>query len=446
MPRDGSVTMTRVNYQRHRDQLFQEMEVGDLAIMPAGDLAIRNNDVHYRFRQDSDFRHLTGFCEPGSLAVLCKEENGQHRYLLFVPPKDPTREIWDGPRAGVDGALADFGADEAYDLAAINEQLPKLLENRRRVLYPLGTSIASRIEGWRSQLGARVRMGVQVPAHYLDIRHLLHEQRLRKNEGELNAMRRAAQISVEAHRLAMVEGKPGSSENHLEGLIEGYFRTAGAERIAYGSIVAAGSNGCVLHYVTNNSPIRDGEMLLIDAGAEVEGYAADITATWPANGRFGEAQRRLYRAVLDVQQDLVARVRPGESFKSLNEQAVQQLTEAMQKLGLLDAKSSVADLVEAEAYKAYYMHSIGHWLGRDVHDVGNYGTQRSLAFEPGMVVTIEPGIYVPVNDESAPPSLRGLAVRIEDDVVVTEGEPENLTADLPRQPEAIEAFISQARS
>ena len=444
--RDGSLKMTTIDYQSHRAQLLREMEVGDLAVVPAGDLTTRNNDVHYRFRQDSDFRHLTGFCEPGALAVLVKEESGSDRFLLFVPPKDPTREVWDGPRAGVEGALADFGADEAFELSAIDEKLPKLLENRRRVLYPLGAPIGKRIEKWRLQLGRRVRLGVEAPSLYVDLRSLLHEQRVRKETGELQAMRRAAQISAEAHRKAMIEGRPGSTENHLEGVIEGYFRSAGAERIAYGSIVAAGANGCVLHYINNNSVISDGEMLLVDAGAEVDGYAADITTTWPANGRFGEAQRRLYSAVLEVQQDLVRRVRPGSSFRELNQEAVQQLTAAMQDLGLLDGDSSVDDLVEAEAYKPYYMHSIGHWLGRDVHDVGGYGTERGRPFEPGMVLTIEPGIYVPADDETAPPALRGLAVRIEDDVLVTADEPENLTADLPRTAEAIEQFIGQGRT
>ncbi|MBM66024.1 MAG: Xaa-Pro aminopeptidase [Myxococcales bacterium] len=438
--------MTGIDYQNHRAQLLNDMEVGDLAVIPAGDLVTRNNDVHYRFRQDSDFRHLTGFCEPGSLAVLAKEESGKDRFLLFVPPKDPAREIWDGPRAGVEGALAQFGADEAFELSAIDEQLPKLLENRQRVLYPLGAPIGERIERWRLQLGARVRMGIQAPGHYLDLRGILHEHRLRKNEGEMQVMRRAAQISAEAHRKAMVEGRPGSSENHLEGVIESYFRSEGAERIAYGSIVATGANGCVLHYINNNSRIEDGDMLLIDAGAEVEGYAADITTTWPANGRFGEAQRRIYEAVLDVQQDLVRRVRAGSSFQALNNEAVRQLTAAMQGLGLLDEKASVDDLIESEAYKTYYMHSIGHWLGRDVHDVGSYGPQRNRTFEPGMVLTIEPGIYIPPGDETAPPSLRGLAVRIEDDVLVTEDAPENLTADLPRTAEDIEAFMAQARA
>lgn len=438
--------MSDLNYADHRQQLLAAMEVGDLALVPAADLVTRNNDVHFRFRQDSDFRHLTGFCEPGALAVLAKEESGENRFLLFVPPRDPAREIWDGARAGVEGALRDFGANEAFDLSAIDSKVPELLENRRRILYPLGHPIGGRIDRWRAQLEAKVRQGVQVPASHLDLRHLLHEQRLIKNAAELSVMARAAQISAEAHRKAMIEGRPGSTENHLEGLIEGYFRSAGAERMAYGSIVATGSNGCVLHYIENNSVIADGDMLLIDAGAELDGYAADITTTWPANGRFGEGQRRLYEAVLNVQLDLVARVRPGTSFKELNQATVEQLTSAMQDLGLLSTDKSVAELVEEEAYKRYYMHGIGHWLGRDVHDVGSYGLKRNRSFEPGMVLTIEPGIYIPADDENAPPALRGLAVRIEDDIVVGEGAPEVLTHDLPRSVDEIETFMAQGRS
>jgi len=430
---------------RHRTRLVASLEAGDLVLIPGADSTTRNSDVHHRFRQDSDFLYLTAFDEPGAFAAIRVGEEGA-TFTLFVPPRDPAREVWDGFRAGVVGATERFGADEAFANTAIAEELPKLMEGASRLVLPMDHGATSdRVAVARKALRARARTGVICPSVTVELGSILHEQRLIKDEHELALMHRAGQISVAAHRAAMLAGRPGSSENALEGLLEGEFRAAGAKRFAYPSIVATGSNGCVLHYHENDAPIADGDMLLIDAGCEYAGYASDITVTWPASGHFSEPQRRLYDAVLRVQNAVVDAVRPGASFQLLNDMACRLLLGEMQQLGLVDAEASIDDLMEAKAYQPYYMHSIGHWIGMDVHDVGAYGENRSRPFEPGMVLTVEPGIYVSSDAEGAPEELRGLAVRIEDDIAVTADGHRNLTEGLPRSVEEIEAFMAPAR-
>ncbi len=432
--------------ERHRNRVIDAMVVGDLLIAPASSLTVRNSDVHHRFRQNSDFYYLTAFLEPDAVAVIRREATGA-TYSLFVLPKCPEREVWDGYRCGVEGAKTQFGADQAFSIDALDEQMPTLLDGTTRIIYPLGDNrIEPRLEGWRKALRARARLGATCPSISVDLGSIVHELRLIKDAHELELMEKAGQISVAAHRAAMTAGVPGSSEQELEGLIEGEFRRGGATRFAYPSIVAAGSNGCVLHYHDNDTTIADGDMLLIDAGCEYAGYAADITVTWPASGRFSEAQKNVYEAVLRVQRAVIDLVRPGATFKQLNEAACKLLLEEMKTLGLVDASKSTEELLEAKAYMPYYMHSIGHWIGMDVHDVGAYGKERSRPFEPGMVITVEPGIYISPDAEDAPEALRGVAVRIEDDVAVTADGSRNLTFGLPRTVEEIQDFMATTRA
>ena len=431
--------------RRHRARLINTLETGDLVIIPAARPTTRNNDVHHRFRQNSDFYYLTAFREPNAVAVIKKNETTAD-YILFVLPKDPEREVWDGYRCGVEGACTRFDADKAYSIDELDEVMPDLLDGSTRVICPINDSVFDQqLSGWRQSVLAKVRLGAQCPATFVELGSLVHEQRLIKDDYELDLMEQAGQISVAAHCAAMTAGQPGSSEHELEGLIEGEFRKGGAIRFAYPSIVAAGANGCVLHYHDNDTRIEEGDLLLIDAGCEYAGYASDITVTWPASGRFTEPQRRVYEAVLRVQQEVVAEVRTGSTFKQLNAMACRGLLREMQELGLVDAKKSIDQLMEEQAYKPYYMHSIGHWIGMDVHDVGSYGKERNRPFEPGMVVTIEPGLYIPLDAMDAPADLRGIAVRIEDDIAVTKGSPRNLTHGLPRSVDEIHRFMDESR-
>jgi Xaa-Pro aminopeptidase len=429
----------------HRRRLAASLKPGDLLLLPAARQTVRNNDVHHRFRQDSDFYYLTAFPEPDALALIKVTEEGLCLHL-FVAPRDPSREVWDGKRAGIEGAIERYGADQAYDLTALDEKIPELLDGAERLIYAMeNRSLVRRLNGWRKKVMAKVRQGASFPSVAVQLSSILSEQRLIKDADELELMERAAQISVAAHLAAMTAGVPGTTESELEGMIEARFRSAGAKRFAYPSIVASGANGCVLHYVDNDAAIEDGDTLLIDAGCEFAGYAADITVTWPANGRFTESQRRVYDAVFRVQLSVIDAVRPGATFKQLNALAYHLLVAEMQQLGLLDQSETVDALVEAKAYRPYYMHGIGHWLGMDVHDVGGYGKKMNRPFEPGMVLTVEPGIYISPDAEAAPEGLRGIAVRIEDDIVVTEGAPRILSHGLPRSSAAIEAYLAANR-
>jgi Xaa-Pro aminopeptidase len=432
--------------QRHRQRLIEKLLPGDLLILPAASLTSRNSDVSHRFRQNSDFYYLTAFPEPGAYALIRRQEKAAV-YTLFVPPKCPEREVWDGFRVGVSGAVEHFAADDAYSLDEIDAKMPDLIDGAQRLIYPLGhDQLEAKVRTWRRSLLAKARLGATCPSVVVDSGSIVHELRLIKDEHELELMERAAQISVAAHCKGMTAGVPGFSEHQLEGLIEGEFRAGGAARFAYPSIVASGSNGCVLHYHENDSTIADGDMLLIDAGGEYAGYASDITVTWPANGHFSEPQRRLYESVLRVQLAVVDAVRPGATFKQLNTLACRLLLGEMQGLGLVDAEKSIDELFEAKAYMPYYMHSIGHWIGMDVHDVGAYGKDRSRPFEPGMVLTVEPGLYIAPDASEAPAEFRGLAVRIEDDLAVTTGAARNLSHGLPRSVAEIEAFMARTRA
>lgn len=412
-----------------------------IAILPASAVRWRNNDVDYAYRQDSNFHYLTGFPEPESVAVLVPGRP-QGEYLLFVRDRDPARETWDGRRAGPVGARRDFGADDAFPIADIDDILPGLMEGRAKVFYSMGVhrDFDLRVVGWVNGLRAQAKQGRHAPYEMVALEHVLHEMRLFKSRAELEQMREAARIAARAHLRAMRFCRPGRFEYEVAAEIQHEFLRARAEN-SYLPIVGGGANGCILHYRENSAELRAGELLLIDAGCEYESYASDITRTLPISGRFNAAQRAAYDVVLEANLAAIDAVRPGHDWNRPHEIAVQVLTAGMVKLGLL--KGRVASLVKSGAYRKFYMHRTGHWLGMDVHDVGDYkiGDQWRV-LEPGMVLTIEPGLYVAPGTRGVPAEFRSLGIRIEDDVLVTRDGHEVLTAGVPKDPAAIEAVMA----
>lgn len=418
---------------------------GAVAIIPSSLEVTRSHDTNFRHRQDSDFYYLTGFDEPESVAVL-NPAHPEHPYTLFVRARDPERETWEGRRAGVEGAKEKYGADAAFPVEEFPAKLGEILTNAKTLYYRLGAARRDLDEMILRQI-ARMRLlarkNVYPPQSITDPGVLLHEMRLVKRDDELEAMRVAADIAAEAHREAMRRTRPGMNEYEVEALIEYVFRRRGASGPSYTSIVGGGDNATILHYTSNNAALKDGDLLLVDAGAEYRGYASDITRTFPVNGRFTEAQRLVYSAVLDAQVQCVERVRPGVSMDEINDHATKVLTEGMVEIGLLSG--DVSKLIEEGAYKRFYMHRIGHYLGMDVHDVGLYhtdGAPRHL--QPGVVVTIEPGIYIAADAEGVPDEYRGIGVRVEDDVLVTENGGEVLTGAVPKTIDEIETLMKSA--
>jgi Xaa-Pro aminopeptidase len=424
-------------------EFMRRMEPNSVAILPSAREVTRSHDTEYRFRQDTDFYYVTGFHEPDSIAIVAPGR--EEAYTLFVRPRDPEKETWTGRRAGVEGAKDSFGADAAYPIEEFESKLTDLLAGARHLYYRLGNGNPDLDQTIIRQL-SRMRMlgrkGVQPPQAIIDPGALLHEMRLFKTEEELALMRRSAEIAAEGHREAMRAARPGMKEYEIEALIEYVFRRAGAAAPAYNSIVGAGANATILHYIDNNAELKDGDLLLIDAGAEYRGYASDITRTFPINGKFTPPQRALYEVVLDCQQRCIEMVAPGVTMEEMHQRSVELLTEGMVRVGLL--KGEVRELIEAEEYKKFYMHRLGHYLGMDVHDAGLYhldGQPRTV--EPGMVMTIEPGIYVAEDAEGVPEEYRGIGIRIEDDVLVTPNGYEVLTATAPKRVEEIEALMAR---
>ena len=415
-----------------------------IAILPAAPVRHRNNDVEYAYRQDSNFHYLTGFREPEAVAVLVPGR-AQAEYVLFVRDRDREREVWDGARAGPDGATRDYGADDAFPISDIDEILPGLLEQRTRVFYTMGVHLDfdQRVVGWVNSLRSQMRSGARSPQEFVTLDHLLHDMRLYKSRPELDTMRRAASISVDAHRRAMQLCRPGLREFELEAELLHEFRRRQAET-SYLPIVGSGRNSCVLHYRDNDAELRDGDLLLIDAGCELDYYAADITRTYPVNGRFTPEQRAVYEVVLEAQLAAIAKVRAGNHWNDPHDAAVRAITQGLVRLGLLKGKP--AALIKSGAYRRFFMHRTGHWLGMDVHDVGDYkvgGEWRVL--EPGMALTVEPGIYIPAGSKRVARRWWNIGVRIEDDVVVTRDEPEVLTAELPKAVDEVERLIGRRR-
>ena len=445
-------------FARRRRALLERMGPGSIALLPAAPETPRNRDVHHPFRQDSDFYYLTGFPEPEAIAVLAP--GGEHEFLLFCRQRDPSMEIWHGRRAGPQGAMERYGVDNAHPIAEIDKLLPPLLENRERVFYAIGYNpdFDRRMMGWLNQVRGKARTGVRAPVTFVALEHLLHAMRLRKDPEEIAVMRASARIAAEAHQRAMRACRPGMMEYELEAEILHTFIRNGAGW-AYPSIVGGGDNSCILHYTENNAPLRDGDIVLIDAGAELDGYASDITRSFPVNGRFSGEQRAIYELVLAAQKAAIAKVRPGCHFNEPHDAAVRTLTEGLAALGLLHG--DVEELIEAEQHKPFYMHRTGHWLGMDVHDVGDYKTGDDWRlFEPGMVTTIEPGLYIPAGgkildahwarlgvhlETELDERWQRIGVRIEDDVLVTTEGNEVLTAAAPKEIADIEALMREGR-
>ncbi len=416
-----------------------------VAIVLGAQLATRSHDTEYPFRQDSDFWYLTGFAHPDAVAILSTGKGPS--FSLFVQPRDPAAEVWTGYRPGVAGAKQDYSADEAHDCGDLLDELPALLRGADRIYHTLGrrSEIDHKLVKVQEQLRRESKSGVAPASLLLDPRSILHEMRLIKSEAELAIMRRAAEISEEAHAEAAALLRPDRHEYEIQAALEYAFRRRGASGPAYNTIVAGGRGAATLHYIANDRPLREGELVLIDAGAEFEGYASDVTRTYPIDGRFRGAGRAVYEAVLAAQEAALTAIRPGTTLPEIHNATVRCLVEGMLSLGLLSG--SADDLIEAEAYKRYYMHGTSHWLGLDAHDVGSYALDgRARTLEPGIVFTVEPGIYVASDDDKAPESLRGIGVRIEDDVVVTAEGIENLNSAIPKQPEEVEAWVRSQRT
>jgi len=425
-------------FQQRRQRVLEQMGEGVMVIATAPE-AVRNRDAHYPYRFDSYFYHLTGFTEPEAVLVLVAGQPQQQ--VLFCREKNEEREIWDGFRHGPEAAREAFGFDAAHAVAELDELLPQLLENQPVLHYVIGRDPVwdTQVLGWLNAVRAKARSGVRAPDRLIDARRLLDELRLLKDGHELSMMRRAAEISAAAHVAAMRATRPGRFEHEIEAELLYAFRRQGAEAPAYTSIVAGGANACVLHYVFNNQPLKAGDLLLIDAGAEYRGYAADITRTFPVDGRFSGAQRDAYEIVLAAQAAAIAQVAPGRPWQAPHDAAVKVLAQGMVDLGLLQGE--VGGLIESEAYKRFYMHRTGHWLGLDVHDAGEYkqaGDWRPL--QSGMTLTVEPGLYIRPADD-VPEALWHIGIRIEDDALVTEAGCEILTAGAPKTVAEIEGVM-----
>lgn len=432
--------MVNVSEFAERRKRFLDAMGKGVAVFASTPVAIRNNDVEHEFRQDSDLFYLTGFDEPSSVLVL-STEHAEHRMVLFVLPRDPERETWDGPRAGVDGAKAQFGADAAFPFAELGKRLPEYLTNVHRLHYRLGVDRAfdNRVLAAIDEVRGKARTGVTPPREIIDPSVIVHEMRLRKTAPEVEAMLRAASITQEAHARAMQLARPGRYEYEVEAEIMRVFRTRGAQRAAYGSIVGSGINATVLHHRKNDRLMQDNELLLIDAGAELDYYACDVTRTFPIGGRFTPEQRAIYQLVLDAQLASIAAVKPGATLPEIHAASVEVLTKGLVDLGILEGP--VTDAIAGEKYKPYYMHRTSHWLGMDVHDVGDYHVDRKpRPIEPGFVLTIEPGLYFGA-EAKCDPKYRGIGVRIEDDVLVTPTGCRVLTEAIPKAVDDLERIL-----
>ena len=425
-------------FQRRRGRLMEEAGRGALIVLAAAPERLRNGDAFYPYRQDSDFLYLTGLDEPEAVLVLCPgRESGEQ--ILFLRERDPDRERWDGPRLGLDGAIEQMGMDDAFPIGDLDDILPGLMEDCERIYHLVGKDVQldQRIIGWRNRLRAEQR-GSHGPGEIVALEPLLHEQRLIKSRDEIRCMRRAARISSAAVSRAMRACSPGMNETELMAELHYEYMRNGCPA-AYLPIVAGGANACVLHYIKNDQPLPDEGLVLIDAGCEFRGYAADISRTFPVSGRFTTAQRDLYDVVLAAQHAAIDQIRPGRPFEAFHETAVRTLTRGLIDLGLLNG--SLDENLEEGHFRRFYMHKTGHWLGLDVHDVGDYRIdEQSRVLEQNMVTTVEPGLYID-DRVDIPIHFRNIGIRIEDDIRVTDDEPENLTRAVPTDPDEIEALM-----
>ncbi len=425
---------------RRRKNLMRAIGKDSIAIIPAAPVKSRSRDTDYTYRQDSDFYYLTGFLEPESVAVLISGRKAAE-YILFCRERDELMETWNGRRLGVDRAPEVLDADDAFPIDDIDEILPGLLEGRERVFYSMGreTLFDNRIIGWINQLKSKSRSGGSVPSEFVSLDYHLHDMRLYKSRAELALLRKAARLSAAGHIAAMKRCEPGCMEYQLEAELISTYRNAGAEH-SFLPIVGGGANGCILHYTENNMELSDGDMVLIDSGAEWQGYAGDISRSFPVNGRFSEAQRELYEIVLEANLAAISKAVVGNHWNDPHEAAVRVITKGLIRLGIL--KGELRKLIKEEEYRRFFMHRTGHWLGLDVHDVGDYKVdEKWRALEPGMVLTIEPGLYIP-DASDVPKRYRNTGIRVEDNVIVTDAEPEVITSAVPKSVDEIEALMA----
>ncbi len=434
--------INKAEFARRRKRLMTMMGLDSIAILPSAKEVMRSRDTNYNFRQDSDFHYLCGFNEPESVLVLIPgRKHGD--YLLFNRERDMTKETWHGRRAGQQGAIDNFAASDAFPIDDIDDIVPGLLEGRERIYCAIGNDkeFDEKVLGWLNALRGKMR-GTAPHGEIIDVQHILHDMRLYKSRSEVSLMRKAAQISAKAHKRAMQKTYPDRNEYHIEAELHHEFARHGARFPAYTSIVAGGENACILHYVENQDTLNDGEFLMIDAGAEYELYAADISRTFPINGKFTADQKTIYSWVLKAQYAAIETIKPGASWNAPHEAAVKILTKGLMEMGIL--KGTLRNLIKTEAYKPFYMHKTGHWLGLDVHDVGDYqvgGQPRVL--EPGMVLTVEPGLYIASDSKKVAKRWKGMGVRIEDDVLVTKDGYDVLTKDTPKTIDEIEKLMQK---
>ncbi len=434
--------MNNKEFERRRKQLMRMVGVGGIAILPAAPVRMRSRDVEHRYRQDSDFYYLTGFAEPDAVAVLVPGRE-QGEYLLFCRDRDPDKELWDGGRAGQDGAVSNYGAADAFPIDDIDEIIPGLIEGCARVYYTMGmySDFDTRIADWVNSLRSGTSRGVHTPQEFVALDHLLHDMRLYKSRSEISAMRKSAKVAVAAHKRAMRMVRPGLREYEVEAEFRHEFRRNGAWT-SYNPIVAGGRNACTLHYVDNGEVLEDGDLLLIDAGCELDYYASDVTRTFPVNGRFSPEQRAVYEIVLEAQLAAIETIVKGNHWNDPHDAAVKVITRGLKKIGLLDG--TIPKLIRDGAYRPYFMHRTGHWIGMDVHDVGDYKVgDEWRVLETGMVTTVEPGIYL-AGKRDIPKAFRNIGVRIEDDVAVTSKGPDVLSKGLAKDPDEVEALMHSA--
>lgn len=437
LPRPAPIGLEE--YRARRRALMDALPPRSAVLLPAAALVTRSRDSDFPFRQDSDFHYLTGFPEPDALLLLLPGR-AEGECVLFCQDRDPTMEAWTGLRLGAEGAVSRYGIEQAFENGEREERLAALLDGRETLYLPLDDEAALALaESLRGELLAKQRQGAVAPRAFADVSALIHERRLIKSEAELALLRHAAEISARAHRRAMALAAPGLAEYHLQAELEHEFLWQGASGPAYASIVGGGANACVLHYIENRAPLCDGDLVLIDAGAEFDLYAGDITRTFPVNGRFSAPQRALYEVVLRAQERAVAAVRPGVTLVEIHDGVVRELTTGLIALGLLEGDLDAC--IAEQRYRRFYLHSTSHWLGLDVHDVGTYRREgQARPLEPGMVITVEPGLYLPDEDD-IPEAYRGIGIRIEDDVAVTAEGHEVLSAGVPKRVEEIEASM-----
>ncbi|MGI9222025.1 MAG: aminopeptidase P N-terminal domain-containing protein [Woeseiaceae bacterium] len=431
--------MNAKEFARRRQQLMDMVGPGGIVILPSAPVRLRSRDVEYRYRQDSDFYYLSGFEEPDAVVALVPERD-KGEFVIFCRERDPDKELWDGSRAGPDGALQHFAADDAFPIDDIDDILPGMMESCSRVYYTMGqySEFDTRMAEWINSLRSRELRGVHTPQEYVALDHLLHDMRLYKSRAEISAMRRSANVAVKAHKAAMQVAKPGLYEYEIEAEFANEFRRNDAW-MSYNPIVGSGANACTLHYVENRDQLVDGDLLLIDAGCELDYYASDITRTIPVSGKFSAEQRAIYEIVYEAQLAAIEKTCKGNHWNEPHDAAVKVITKGLKNIGLLDG--SLPKLIKDEEYREFFMHRTGHWLGMDVHDVGDYkvGDEWRI-LESGMVTTVEPGIYIPASSKVAK-RWRNIGIRIEDDVAVTSNGPDVLSKGLAKDPDQIESLM-----